>query len=50
MDLTDEELKKDIIAKAHSLGANIVRYCSVSKWEEILIQKSEFWPQNIWIW
>lgn len=50
MNLTDAELKQDIIEKAHSLGANIVRSCSVAKWEEIPIQKPGFWPQNIWPW
>ena len=33
MNLTDVELKQDIVEKAHSLGVNIVRSCSVSKWE-----------------
>lgn len=49
MNLTDEK-KQDIIEKAQSLGANIVRSCSVSKWEQIPIQEPEFWPQNIWPW
>lgn len=50
MDLTNEELKQEIIKKAQDLGANIVRSCSVSKWKEIPIQEPEFWPQNIWPW
>ncbi|TQS83883.1 hypothetical protein A3206_03395 [Candidatus Methanomassiliicoccus intestinalis] len=50
MDSIDKELKQEIIKKAQDLGANIVRSCSVSKWEELPIQEPEFWPQNIWPW
>ncbi|WP_400204064.1 epoxyqueuosine reductase [Candidatus Methanomassiliicoccus intestinalis] len=50
MDSIDKELKQEIIKKAQDLGADIVRSCSVSKWEELPIQQPEFWPQNIWPW
>ncbi|NMM63377.1 epoxyqueuosine reductase [Clostridium sp. P21] len=50
MNLTNEEIKYEIFEKAHSLGANLVRCCSVAKWEEIPIQEPAFWPQNIWPW
>ena len=46
----DEDLKKSIISKAHSLGADIARVCSVESWKEEPIQDPEFWPQNIWPW
>ena len=45
-----EELKDKIREKAFDLGINLVRSCSVTKWEEIPIQEPEFWPQNIWPW
>lgn len=50
MNFTNEEIKCEIFQKAHSLGANLVRSCSVTKWEEIPIQEPAFWPQNIWPW
>ena len=43
-----EEPKDKIREKAFDLGINLVRSCSVYKWEEIPIQDPEFWPQNIW--
>lgn len=45
-----EELKDKIREKAFDLGINLVRSCSVTKWEEIPIQEPEFWQQNIWPW
>lgn len=50
MRLEGEELKKAICEKAYDLGANIIRSCSVAKWEEEPIQEPQFWPQNIWPW
>ena len=46
----DDRLKQEIYEKAHQLGANLVRSCSVGKWREVPIQQPEFWPQNIWPW
>lgn len=48
--MTDRELKMLISDKAHDLGANLVRSCSVNMWEQIPMQAPEFWPQNIWPW
>lgn len=48
--MCESELKSKIVNKVKSLGANLVRSCAVSKWEEIPIQEPEFWPQNIWPW
>lgn len=50
MTMLAEELKDEIYKKAHDLGANLVRSCPVCRWEENPLQKSEFWPQNIWPW
>ncbi|MGM9533524.1 4Fe-4S dicluster domain-containing protein [Intestinibacter sp.] len=50
MELTKEQLKEKICEKAYDLGVNIIKSCSVSKWEEMPIQAPEFWPQNIWPW
>lgn len=50
MSITDKSLKLSIREKALGLGANLVRSCSVSKWQEESIQAPEFWPQNIWPW
>lgn len=46
----DENLKNSIVSKAKSLGAEIVKVCSVESWKEEPIQSPEFWPQNIWPW
>ena len=46
----DEELKKSVIDKARSLGADIVKVCSVESWEKEPLQAPEFWPRNIWSW
>lgn len=46
----DNNIKNQIFMEAKSLGANIVRSCSVSKWEEEPIQAPEYWPQNSWPW
>ena len=48
MDL--QEIKERIIGKARSLGVNLIRTCTVQKWEEIPLQPREFWPQSIWPW
>ena len=43
-----EELKDKIREKAFDLGINLVRFCSVTKWEEIPIQEPEFWPLELY--
>lgn len=48
--MSEIDLKQKITDKAKSLGINLIKSCSVSKWEEIPIQDPEFWPQNIWPW
>ena len=45
-----QEIKERIIGKARSLGVNLIRTCTVQKWEEIPLQPREFWPQSIWPW
>lgn len=48
--MAEDNLKKAICEKAYDLGVNIVRSCSVEKWEEMPIQSPDFWPQHIWPW
>ena len=48
--MKDELIKKQIADKAKDLGANLVRVCSVDKWETEPIQNPEYWPQNSWPW
>lgn len=48
--MEESKIKKNIIEKVRSLGANLIRSCSVKKWEELPIQAPEFWPENIWPW
>lgn len=48
--LEPKALKENIIQKAKSLGANLVRSCSVTKWREIPIAAQEFSPETIWAW
>lgn len=50
METTTRNLKAEIYTKARDLGANLIRTCSVSKWETEPLQAPEFWPQNIWPW
>lgn len=45
-----EALKKQIYAKAHELGAHIVRCTSADAWAQEPIQPPDFWPKNIWPW
>ena len=44
------ELKRIVVDKAHSLGANLARVAPVGRWEEHPVQDPGFWPQNIWPW
>ena len=48
--MLERDIKKSILEKAFSLGANLVRSCSVEKWREFPLQEESFWPQNIWPW
>ena len=48
--MLERDIKKSILEKAFSLGANLVRSCSVEKWREFPLQEERFWPQNIWPW
>lgn len=48
--MEESKIKENIIEKVRSLGANLIRSCSVKKWEELPIQAPEFWPENIWPW
>lgn len=49
-DITEKDITEKICSKAHELGVNLIRFCPVSRWEELPIQSPEFWPQNIWPW
>ena len=45
--MNPQEIKERIIGRARSLGVNLIRTCTVQKWEEIPLQPREFWPQSI---
>ncbi|AWI06258.1 epoxyqueuosine reductase [Clostridium drakei] len=42
------ELKASIIKEVEKMGANLLGFASVERWEEFKDTKSEFFPQNIW--
>lgn len=42
------ELKASIIDEANKLGANIIGFAPVERWEEFKDTREEFFPQNIW--
>ena len=48
--MTPDDLKRVLCEKAHELGANLVRSCSVRMWETHPMQSPEFWPHAIWPW
>lgn len=43
-------LKRKIKRKATSLGANLVGFANIERWESQHLNDSAYWPQNIWPW
>ncbi|WP_160674929.1 epoxyqueuosine reductase [Clostridium sp. C8-1-8] len=40
--------KKEIISKAKEMGANIIGFAPVERWEQFKDTSQEYFPQNIW--